>query len=372
MKGYIMNKKSKIIFHIDLNAFYASVEMILDPNLKTKVFAVGGGLNFSRGGVLTTASYRARKFGIHSGMSVYEAYQKYPNLIVVSNKRREYQKYSEIFMDTLKTFTNQVLQASIDEAYLDVTDRVGSNDPRVLAKEIQDTLLKKELPSSVGIGPTLFLAKMASDLKKPLGITMLRKEDVKKVLYHLDVGEVHGIGTKTKERLNDINILTIADFMNINNKEEIIKTIGINSYLSRRDDLLGNSSDFVDVYKYEIPKSISNENTLSFDMDNRDLLKEELNQLFEKTHQRLLKEKLLCRSVFVKLRNNKFETKTKTQSLIKETNAYLTLFEMMGDLFEELFTEEPIRLIGVGFSNIIHLDEVKVDRTLFNYLEVDK
>ncbi len=372
MKGYIMNKKSKIIFHIDLNAFYASVEMILDPNLKTKVFAVGGGLNFSRGGVLTTASYKARKYGINSGMSVFEAYQRYPNLIVVTNKRKEYQKYSKIFMETLKQFTNHILQASIDEAYLDVTNVIGLKTPEEFAKEIQDTLLEKQLPSSIGIGPTLFLAKMASDLKKPLGITTLNKENIKTILYHLDVGEVHGIGTKTRERLNDINVFTISDFMNINNKDKIIEAIGINAYVSRRDDLLGNSTDFVDVYKYEIPKSISNENTLSFDMDNRDLLKEELDQLFLKTHQRLVNEKLLCRSVFVKLRNNKFETKTKTQSLLKETDDYLTLFEMMGDLFDELFTEEPIRLIGVGFSNIIHLDELKIDRTIFNYKELDK
>ncbi len=367
-----MNKQLKTIFHIDLNAFYASVEMIIDPNLKTKVFAVGGGLNFSRGGVLTTASYNARKYGIHSGMSVYEAYQKYPNLIVVPNKRKEYQKYSEIFMETLKTFTKQLLQASIDEAYLDVTEIVKNKSPELLAKEIQDKLLEKELPSSIGIGSTLFLAKMASDFKKPLGITTINEENIKKLLYPLDVGEVHGIGTKTKERLNEVGIITISDFMSQENKEKIIRTIGINSYISRRDDLLGTSSDFVDIYKYEIPKSISNETTLSFDLDNRDLLKEELDQLFVRTHQRLLQEKLLCRSVFIKLRNNKFATKTKTQTLLKETNDYLTLFEMMSDLFEELFSEEPTRLIGVGFSNIVHLDEVKVDRTIFNYRELDK
>ncbi len=367
-----MNKKAKIIFHVDLNAFYASVEMILDPNLKNKVFAVGGGMNFSRAGVLTTASYNARKYGIHSGMSVYEAYQKYPNLIVVSNKRREYQKYSEIFIETLKGFTKHLLQASIDEAYLDVSDVIDLKDPLALAKEIQTELLKKQLPASIGIGPTLFLAKMASDLKKPLGITILRKRDVKTVLYPLEVGEVHGIGTKTEERLNEAGIYTIKDFMDPKNKESIIKAIGENGYYASRDDLLGNSTDFVDVYKYEIPKSISNENTLSFDMDNRDLLKEELDLLFKKTYQRLLNEKLLCRSVFVKLRNNKFETRTKTKSFLKETNDYFTLFETTEDLFDELFIEESYRLIGVGFSNIIHLNEIKEDRTIFNYQELDE
>lgn len=367
-----MNKKLKVIFHIDLNAFYASVEMILDPNLKHKVFAVGGGLNFSRGGVLTTASYNARKYGIRSGMSVYEAYQKYPNLIVVSNKRAEYNKYSNIFIETLKTFTNHLHQASIDEAYLDVTNIIDLKNPLELAKTIQNKLLEKELPSSIGIGPTLFLAKMASDMKKPLGITVLRKRDLKTKLYPLDVGEVHGIGKKTKERLNNINIFTIEDFLDDKNKDNIIKAIGLNSYNASKDDLLGRSSDFVDVHKYEIPKSISNENTLSYDMDNKELLKEELDKLFEHTYERLIEEKLYAKSVFIKLRNNRFDTKTKTKTLLAETDDYELMFETMSDLFDELFNDEPLRLIGVGFSNIILKEDFVIDRTIFNYQKLDK
>lgn len=367
-----MKKTTKVIFHIDLNAFYASVEMILDPHLKEKVFAVGGGTNYFRSGVLTTASYKARKYGIRSGMTVFEAYQKYPNLIIVPNKRREYQKYSKLFFKTLKTFTTHIYQASIDEAYLDVTDIIDFENPLLLAKAMQEALLKHQLPASIGIAPTLFLAKMASDLKKPLGITILRKRDLKTVLYPLPVGEVHGIGVKTEERLKTVNINTIADFMNPKNKEAIIKAIGENAYWASKNDLLGKSSDFVDVHKYEIPQSISNENTLSFDLDNRDLLKLELAEIFNKTHQRLKKEELLCRSVFVKLRNNLFETKTKTKSFLKETADYELLYHTAEDLFEELFIEEPIRLIGVGFANIIPLSDLKEERTLFNYQRLDQ
>lgn len=363
-------KKPRIIFHIDLNAFFASVEMILDPYLEGKVFAVGGSKYF-KGGILTTASYQARQYGINSAMSVKEAYERYPNLIVVPNKHHEYSKYSRLFIETLKTFTPIVYQASIDEAYLDVTDTIDTNRPLALAKTIQKTLLGMKLPCSIGIAPTLFLAKTASDLKKPLGITILRKRDIKAKLYSLNVDKIHGIGRKTSSRLHEVGIQTVAELMNPIHKQTIINAIGKNAYESHYRDLSGNSSDYVDTKKYEIPQSISTETTLTNYINHKDVVKQELDILFQECYKRLIDENLLAKNVFIKFRTDRFETTTKTRSLAEETDDIVLLEATYDELFEVFYQGETLRLLGVGFGSIIHKRDFKMDRTLFNYKEVD-
>lgn len=368
-----MNKKVKIIFHIDLNAFYASVEIILNPYLKDKVFAVGGRGSYFRGGVLTTASYKAREYGIRSGMNVSEALDRFPQLIVVPNNFKAYKKYSEIFYNYLKQYSNQIYQASIDEVYMDVTDLMDEIHPIELAKKIQKELNEDYgLPVSIGIGPTLFLAKMGSDYKKPLGITVMRKRDVKRRLYSKPINIVFGIGRKTNEKLSNIDIFTVEDFLNPENQKKIITEIGENAYYSTVDDLLGRSSDFVDVNKYAIPQSISNETTLNQDLNIIDLLKEMLDELFIETHERLIKEKLLCKTVFIKLRYSNFQTTTKTTSLAKYEDDYDRLNFLVNELFDVEYDGNPLRLIGVGFGNIIKKSDYREDRTLFNYKKLDK
>lgn len=368
-----MNNKPKIIFHIDLNAFYASVEMILDPHLKNRVFAVGGKGSYFRDGILTTASYKARKYGIKSGMSINEALNRYPRLIIVPNNFPAYHKYSNIFYNYLKQYSNQIYKASIDEVYMDVTEISKEIHPLELAKKIQTELNEIHgLPVSIGIGPTLFLAKMGSDYRKPLGITVMRKRDVPKKLFPKSIGSVFGIGVKTKERLNDIDIITIADFANLENKNKIIEAVGENIYYSTICDLNGDSTDFVDVNKHLIPQSISNETTLAHDIDILEVLKERLDELFEETYGRLVKEDLICKSVFIKIRYYNFKTTTKTVSLSDYNNDYDQLKFIANELLENHYNGTPVRLIGVGFSNIIRKADYKEDRTLFNYEELDK
>lgn len=368
-----MNFTTKIIFHIDLNAFFATVEAILDPNLKTKVFAVGGGKSYFRGGVLLTASYKARKYGIHSGMSITEALKIYPKLLIVPPSRGEYKKYSKLFMDTLNKYNAVVYQASVDEAYMDVTDISKEIHPLKLAQEIQDYLFKVyQLPSSIGIAPTLFLAKMGSDFKKPMGITVMRKRDVKKKLYPLKVGSMYGIGRKTNQRLNEINIVTLEDLMNPLNKDKVIEAIGENAYQSYVDNLTGKSNDVVDPHKYEIPKSISNETTLKYDIDRIDLLKEELANLFDETYLRLSKDEYMCKNAFIKIRYSNFKTTTKTKSFIEETDDEELLSQTIEDLFDNYYNAHPVRLLGLGFGGIIEKKDFKIDRTIFNYKDVDK
>lgn len=368
-----MNNKAKIIFHIDLNAFYASVEMILDPNLKNRVFAVGGRGGYFRNGVLTTASYKARRYGIRSGMSVSEALDRYPRLIVVPNNFKEYKKYSEIFYEYLKSYTDQIYQASIDEVYMDVTEISQEIHPVKLAKKIQKELNENfGLPVSIGIAPTLFLAKMGSDYKKPLGITVMRKRDVEKKLFAKPIGIVFGIGKKTNERLKEINVQTIKDFVNLENKDKIITAIGENAYYGTIADLRGDSTNFVDVNKHSVPQSISNETTLPHDVDIIEVLKDSLNELFAESHSRLINEELLCKNVFIKLRYSNFMTITRTTTLNEYDNDYEKLNFLVNELFEVLYDGEPVRLIGVGFGGIIKKEDFKEERTLFNYQRLDK
>lgn len=368
-----MNKTPKIIFHIDLNAFYASVEMILDPNLKNRVFAVGGKGGYFRGGILTTASYKARKYGIRSGMSVSEALDRYPRLIVVPNNFNEYQKYSNIFYNYLKQYSKQIYKASIDEVYMDVTKIADDIHPVKLAKKIQNELNNDyKLPVSIGIGPTLFLAKMGSDYKKPLGITVMRKRDVTKKLFPKPIGSVFGVGRKTNEKLSEINVFSIADFANLQNKAKIINAIGENHYYGIISDLNGYSSDFVDVNKHAIPQSISNETTLPHDIDILEVLKQRLDELFKETHNRLIEEGLLCKNVFIKIRYSNFNTTTKTTSLLDYESDYDNLNVVANELFEMHYNNSPVRLIGVGFGGIIKKEDYKENRTLFNYKDIDK
>lgn len=368
-----MNNKSKIIFHIDLNAFYASVEMILDPTLKNRVFAVGGRGGYFRDGVITTASYKARRYGIKSGMSVREALDKYPRLIIVPNNHQAYKKYSQIFYEYLKTYTDLIYQASIDEVYMDVTEITKEIHPVKLAKKILKELNENfGLPVSIGIGPTLFLAKMGSDYKKPLGITVMRKRDVPKKLFDKPIRNVYGIGKKTNERLSEINVSTIRDFVNLENKNKIIAAIGENAYYGTIADLRGDSTNFVDVNKHAVPQSISNETTLPHDVDIIEVLKDSLNELFLETHSRLIKEELLCKNVFIKLRYSNFMTTTKTTSLNEYDDDYEKLNFLATELFEVLYDGSPVRLIGVGFGGIIKKADYKEERTLFNYQRLDK
>ena len=251
---------AKIIFHIDMNAFFCSVACILNPSLRGKAFAVGRENTYK--GVISTASYEARALGIHSAMPLSEAYKIKPDLIVVNNDYKIYSYYHKKFVDLIKEYTDIIEVASIDEVYADMTLKSLSMHPIVIAKEIQARLLKEyDLSASIGIAPTLFLAKMASDLKKPLGLVVLRKRDIKDILYPLSVKEIFGIGKKTYPILIDNGIKTIADFMDLNNKDEILNLIGDKTYDYAYNALSGNSSNLVMPNRYEKSESISTSQT---------------------------------------------------------------------------------------------------------------
>ena len=207
----------QVIFHIDLNAFYASAEISRNPSLKGKPVVISGK---SKRSIITTASYEARKYGIHSAMPLFQAKQLCKDLIILPADFELYHRLSNEFFTIIASYSEILEVASIDECYLDVTAIIQEKKihPVVLAKDIQTKVYEQlNLQCSIGISPNKFLAKMASDMKKPMGITVLTRNNLKEVMWPLDIKDMFGIGKKTQPKLRAVGINTIGDLADYKN-----------------------------------------------------------------------------------------------------------------------------------------------------------
>ena len=362
--------KAKIIFHIDMNAFFCSVACILDPSLRGIPFAIGREGTYK--GVLSTASYEARKLGIHSAMPVSDAYHICKDLKVVHVDYSVYEKYHKLFVSLIKEYTKLVLVASIDEVYADMTEASLTKHPLVLAKEIQARLLKEyNLSCSIGIAPTLFLAKMASDMKKPLGLTVIRKREVKDILYPLSVKDIFGIGKKTSPILIQSGINTIGDFMNPNNKDKIIDLVGINTYTYVVNHVLGNSSNIVDPNKYAKSQSIST--SVTYDIYKTSLVEllYELRGLTREVYSRMKDEGYYAKTVTITLRDSSFQTISRQKKLEEFSQDYDEILALANELLEENFDDtKEYRLLGVGLSGLVEKEKLPKNYDLFTVEDV--
>ncbi|MCI5582268.1 MAG: DNA polymerase IV [Anaeroplasma sp.] len=361
----------RIIFHIDMNAYFCSVACILYPSLRGEAFAIGRENTYK--GVISTASYEARALGIHAAMPISEAYKIKPDLKVISIDYRYYQDYHNKFVNIIKEYSNLIEVASIDELYADMTDISKSKHPIVLAKEIQLRLLKElGLSCSIGIAPTLFLAKMASDIKKPLGITVIRKKDVKDILYPLSVKEIFGIGKKTYPKLINGGINTIAEFMMPENKDRIISIIGDNSYNYVINHILGNSSNIIDPNRYSDSSSISTSQTYDVFLSSLSEILYEMRRMTRELCSKMKSKDYYTKTVNITLRDDNFHTITRQDTLDEYSNDFQSLYEVITNLVEDNYSfEKRYRLVGVGFSNILHESELPIEYNLFTINDKD-
>lgn len=361
----------KIIFHIDMNAFFCSVACILNPFLRGKPFAIGRENSYK--GVVSTASYEARAYGIHSAMPLSVAYKLKPDLMVVSVDYKYYQYYHNKFVELIKKYTNIIEVASIDEVYADMTEASLSKHPLVIAKEIQARLLKEyNLSCSIGIAPTLFLAKMASDIKKPLGVTVLRKRDIEKILYPLSVKEIYGIGKKTYPKLIENGINTIGDFMNEGNFYKIVNLIGENQFYSSYNNLKGLSSNIVNPNRYSESNSISTSMTYDIALISEAEILYELRKMTREIHSKMIHDGYFTKTISIVLRDTDFQTISRQKTLDTYTDDFLIIFETVQELLEENFLDKGYRLIGVGFNNLVDKDHIPKEYNLFNVLSYDQ
>lgn len=371
-KVSIENLKYRVIFHIDMNAFFCSVACIKHPELRGKAFAIGR--ENSKKGVLSTASYEARRYGIHSAMSQADALKKYPQLIIINSNFADYKYYHNKFIELIKGYTDIIEVASIDEVYADMTLLSQKRHAVLIAKEIQERLLTEyKLPCSIGIAPTLFLAKMASDIKKPLGVTVIRKREIDKILYPLPVSDIYGIGKKTWPRLIDNNIKTIGDFMNLDNKELILSLIGENTYNYAYNALTGNSSNIVDPFRYDDSKSISESTTYDVVKNDLDDMALEIRRMTRSVVFKMKKYNYYTKTVTITLRDSDFNTITRQTSLKEYTDDLYDISNVAINLLENNYNENlNYRLLGVGVSNLLDKDNLPKEYNIFTVMSKDE
>lgn len=355
--------KAKVIFHVDMNSFYASVEMAYNPSLKGKPVAIAGNPE-QRKGIVVTSSYEARAEGVKTTMPLWEAKKLCPSLIVIRPNFERYRDVSAKIFRLLAEITDLVEPVSIDEGFMDVTD--NKNHPVDIAYQLQRTLLERlDIPCSIGIGPNKFLAKTASDMKKPLGITVLRKRNIEEKLWPLPIEEMYGVGAKTAEKLRKIEIETIGDLAQTDSYA-LAQLLGVNGErLIQRAN--GHDNRVIDPDSVHDFKSIGNSETLPEDLTDITEVKDVLSRLTRRVTDRLDRRQLAGKSVQLMIRFNDRTTITRSRKLESYISTLEDILIVAFDLLDEHWQGEPIRLLGVTMSDLLEKNEVLEQLSLFTY-----
>lgn len=337
------------IFHVDMDAFYASVEQLDNPELRDRPVIVGG---LGPRGVVSTANYQARRFGVHSAMPMARARHLCPEAAFIAPRSARYREVSRQVFAVFHTITPLVEGLSLDEAFLDVSachQLFGSLED--IARKIKrDIHTETRLTASVGMAHNKFLAKLASDADKPDGLVRITPENTRAFLDPLPIGRLWGIGRKTEPRLRALGILTIGQLRQVD--EGVVRPV-----LGNRTEhflRLARGVDEREVEPVRPDKSISAEVTFDCDLDSREALLSELQHQADRVARRLRKQHLVARTVSVKIRDAHFRTATRSKSMVAGSNSSTTIYRMARALFEAWRKEHratPVRLIGVGTSN---------------------
>ena len=356
----------RIIFHIDLNAFFASCETILRPELQNLPLAITGEKSSKRG-IVVTANYVARQYGVHSAMPLMQAKKKCPHLVVASANFDLYRKISQQFIQLLHEYSDQVEKASIDEAYVDVTHLYQEIHPLHLAQQIQHRIFNElKIGCSIGVAPNKFLAKMASDMKKPNGITVLRKRDLPHILWPMPIEEMFGVGKASSPKLKQLGINTIGDLVHYKDVDKIEQLFGHHA-LKWIENAKGNDQNPINPNKYEVPSSIGHSTTFSKDYCFDEEIKAEAKRMCIKTSNRLKKYGLYAKTISIQLKDTSFKQITRSQTVQVPIQSVNELYPIIEELFDEHWEGQALRLIGVNTTNLVNTNKVTQQLNLFNY-----
>lgn len=341
------------IIHIDMDAFYASVEQLDNPNLRGKPIAVGGS---SKRGVVAAASYEARKFGVRSAMSSVVAQRNCPQLIFVKARFERYNEISQQIRAIFYDYTDLVEPLSLDEAYLDVTvNKKGNPSATLIAKEIRNRILQETgLNASAGISINKFIAKVASDINKPNGQKTVNPEEVIEFLEKLDIRKFYGVGKVTAEKMYQLGIFTGEDL-----KQKSLEFL---------EDKFGKSGSYYyhvvrgvhnsAVKPHRIPKSVGAERTFNENLSSEIFMLERLDHIAQELGRRLNKTKISGKTVTLKIKYSDFTLQTRSKTLPYFIANKSLILETAKDLLYQETLQNSVRLLGISLSNLN--TEVKV------------
>lgn len=363
-------KNGRVILHVDMNSFYASVEMAYDSSLKGKPLAIAGNPE-ERRGIIVTASYEARAKGVKTTMPLWEAKKLCPELIVKKPNFDRYRKASVAMFDILAHYSDLVEPVSIDEGYVDITGSFELGSPLEIAKQIQQEVKEKlDLPCSIGIAPNKFLAKTASDMKKPMGITILRKRDVPKILWPLPVEEMHGIGQRTADKLNQVKIYTIGELASADDYQ-LKQLLGING-IRLKNRANGIDQRPVDPDSVTEFKSIGNSTTLPHDTTDELEIHQVLNKLAHSVAARMDRKDVVSWNIQLMIRYHDRMTITRSKKLANPISRWDEIYQAALSLFENNWNGEPIRLLGITGQDLSEKEEASRQLDLFSFEEEAK
>jgi len=354
------------ILHVDMDAFYASIEQLDDPALKGQPVIVGADPREGRGrGVVAACSYEARKFGVRSALPISRAWKLCPKGAYVRPRMARYAEVSREIMEILRRFTDLVEPLSIDEAFLDITGSLALfGAPIQIARAVKKQIHEATgLTASAGVAPNKFLAKIASDWKKPDGLVVVEPNDVEGFLRDLPISRLWGVGPKTEERLLEMGLHTIGEIRD-RKQEDLMHALGGSLGMHLHELAMGHDERPV-VPDWE-PKSVSNETTFDEDTRDREVLVATIRRLGESVGRRLRRENYQARKVTLKLRYEPFETHTRQVSVKKPIDTDEEIIRLALSLFDQFSLERRIRLIGVGTGEIVRPGEGPTQLGLFD------
>lgn len=354
----------KIIMHVDLDAFFAAVEQRDHPHLRGKPVVIGADPKAGRGrGVVSTCSYEARTFGIHSAMPVSKAYQLCPTAIFLSPNFQKYSEASRAVFKIFYDFTPHIEGLSIDEAFLDMTTSAHLFGGAVFAAQRLKEKIRQDvgLTASVGIAPVKFVAKIASDLSKPDGLLEVLEKEVQGFLHPLKIERLWGVGPKAAEVLHRWDIQTIGDLARMSREQ-------LHNHFGETGEHFFNLSHGIDqreVVEQTDIKSVSHEHTFEKDTTDGEEVLARMLDLAQQVSRRLRKYSLKGKTITVKIRLHGFQTYTRAQTLGERTNFSDIIFAVSKDIFKKFFKPGmKIRLIGVKVNNFA---DDYVQESLFSY-----